>query len=377
MGFTLRAASSSDAHAPSSDADARNDACGRDLLVATTRGYAPSTTTSTTTKSTLPTKSTTKSLAAVCLLGGLSLAALLPPDAHAASFVVPGLVGDNELREGFTSGLLLILVSEIGDKTFFVALILAVRESAKAAKAATNPPAGGGGGGSGSAIDGKTAVFAGTFAALAIMTLISCAIGRTFHNADELISALLAEDASGARAVPAWLAQAARLPLDDIAAAALLTSFGLTSLRAALSNDDDDEGGEEQEAREFLAEQDNAQSANGAAPASGSGAGAGAGQADDGGPLALAASTFALVFAAEWGDRSFLATIALCAAYPPLGVVSGAVAGHGMATALAGGGGSVLAKYISEKAVAVSGAVLFLAFAAATLYDLALELPSP
>ena len=89
-----------------------------------------------------------------------------------------------------------------------------------------------------------------------------------------------------------------------------------------------------------------------------------------GATAALVASTFALVFAAEWGDKSFLATIALAAASDPAGVVLGAVAGHGFATALAVAGGATLSKSVSERTVAYVGGSLFLVFAAATAVDL-------
>ncbi|GAX73128.1 hypothetical protein CEUSTIGMA_g581.t1 [Chlamydomonas eustigma] len=220
-------------------------------------------------------------------------------------FSIPGIVGDSPLREGFVSGFLLIFFSEIGDKTFFIALLLALKQP-------------------------KSAVFTGTFGALAVMTVISVLLGQTLHQLDELIP----QDSA-----------ASKIPFDDLVAAALLIWFGVKTLQDAkdAAETAQEEKEEAQEVVQTFGAEDTTK---------------------------IILSTFALVFAAEWGDKSFLATIALAAASSPLGVVTGAVAGHGVATGIAVAGGSVLSKYFSESFLQYVGGTLFLVFAAATLIDL-------
>jgi translation elongation factor EF-1beta len=95
---------------------------------------------------------------------------------------------------GFYQAFTLVFLSEIGDKTFFMAGLLAIQTS-------------------------KFTSFIGSMAALAVMTIISVLIGQIFH------------------AVPAGISQG--VPLDDVAAVLAFAFFGFKTLQDAIAMDDD------------------------------------------------------------------------------------------------------------------------------------------
>ncbi|GJN38149.1 hypothetical protein PR202_gb27164 [Eleusine coracana subsp. coracana] len=184
---------------------------------------------------------------------------------------VLGELGD--ISSGFASAFLLIFFSELGDRTFFIAALLAARSSGGI-------------------------IFLGTFGALAVMTVISVVLGRAFHYVDGIIPFSLG---------------GTDFPIDDVAAAGLLVYYGVTTLLDAASGNDEKINEEQEEAELAVSKF--------------SGNGAGVMSA-----ASTIASTFVLVFVAEWGDKSFFSTIALAAASSPLGVIAGSLAGHALAT---------------------------------------------
>ena len=243
----------------------------------------------------------------MCATSGLAVAGMAIASHPACAAVALNAMLDTpadmggSFQEGFLSSSLLIFLSELGDKTFFVAALTAMR----------NP---------------KWAVFVGTLSALSSMSFISTGLGLAAHE----------------------LPFNSDVPVDDYLAAALLLLFGVQSLRDASKLEEDSRSEEEEEATEVAD---------------------GLGSNSD--IFRLILQVFLTVFLAEWGDKSFIATIALGATNEPLGVALGATSGHAVATLLAVGGGAIAAEFISEKVAATSGGILFIVFAVLTVLRMA------
>ncbi|CAK9814898.1 Transmembrane protein 165 [Anthophora quadrimaculata] len=77
---------------------------------------------------------------------------------------------------------------------------------------------------------------------------------------------------------------------------------------------------------------------------------------------------FTLTFLAEWGDRSQLTTIILAAREDVYGVIIGGILGHSFCTGMAVLGGRMIAQKISVRTVTILGGVVFLLFAVTALF---------
>ena len=236
-------------------------------------------------------------------------------DAHPAATAAAHAAGQG-WWEGFLASWSMILVSEIGDKTFFIACLLAMR----------NP---------------RLIVFLGALGALAVQTVLSALMGV-------LVPTLLSVRVTQGLAV------------------VLFTGFGVKILYDTLK------GGEEEEEEDELAD---AQAMIGKKADTEEEGLAGEQLSSPAerwkkflSPVLIQA--FTLTFVAEWGDRSQIATIALAAAKNPIGVTLGGIVGHSICTGGAVIFGSALASKISHRTVNLSGGALFVFFGLMTLYQL-------
>ncbi|PIA39656.1 hypothetical protein AQUCO_02600245v1 [Aquilegia coerulea] len=202
--------------------------------------------------------------------------------------------------QGFTKSLAMTVLSEIGDKTFFAAAILAMRHP-------------------------RRLVLAGCLSALILMTILSALLGWAAPN---LISRQLTHHV----------------------ATLLFFGFGLWTLWEGFTGD-----GEAEDLAGVEAELDAAMKSKTGTDSKGS-------KVDDDlkkqrrpmltqffSPILLKA--FSITFFGEWGDKSQIATIGLAADENPFGVVLGGILGQALCTTAAVLGGKSLASQISERMV--------------------------
>lgn len=232
-------------------------------------------------------------------LHGLKKDALVEGD-HGVALdeVGPGLF------DALFASLSMILVSEIGDETFIIAALMAMRHP-------------------------KSIVLSGALSALYVMTVLSTGLGRIVPN---LISR----------------------KHTNSAATVLYLFFGLRLLYIAWKSDP--KGSQKKEMEEVEEKLESGQGKSTIRRFF----------ARFCTPIFLEA--FILTFLAEWGDRSQIATIALATHKNAIGVAVGASLGHTVCTSLAVVGGSMLASKISQRTVATIGGVLFLGFSVSSYF---------
>ncbi|XP_075985808.1 putative divalent cation/proton antiporter TMEM165 isoform X3 [Anticarsia gemmatalis] len=218
--------------------------------------------------------------------------------------------------QGFLASLSVVVVSELGDKTFFIAAIMAMKHP-------------------------RIIVFAGAISALVFMTVLSAAFG--------------------------WIATVIPRVYTYYASAVLFAIFGLKMLRDGWKMDPNEgqeeleevqselkrrEDQEEKEETLDMLEQGQAETKRRKRNA----------------VVKVLLQAASLTFLAEWGDRSQLATVVLATRENAFGVVIGGSLGHALCTGLAVIGGRMVASKISVRTVTIIGGLVFLFFAVSALF---------
>jgi len=256
------------------------------------------------------------------------------------------------ILHGFSESISVILVSEIGDKTFFIAAILAMRNN-------------------------KLTVFLAALSALFLMTILSGLLGW-------VVTTFIPRE------------------ITYYTCTAIMFAFALKMIWEAWRMEDDEMEEVQKEVEQELAELEGS-------PGQEVEEGVNRGQENPGfdGPAVvrkeegkdvgaeqgwvnnaidrgckenswfgkkclkifkLFVNTFTLTFIAEWGDRSQLATIVLAGINNVVGVILGGCLGHAICTGGAVLAGALIARFISIRKITFLGALVFLGFAIASIF---------
>lgn len=250
----------------------------------------------------------------------------------ADAYSSPGSDSDEEEQTSYHSFIMavsMILVSEVGDKTFLIAALMAMRHN-------------------------RWMVFAAAFSSLAVMTLLSGLVGR---------------------ALPSLISQR----LTQFLASVLFVIFGFKLLNEGLAMSKDmgiDEELAEVEDEIALSKLNESMDIEAGSTSNSTKVNSWYHQlAQNVENLAsfvlspVFIQVFVMTFLGEWGDRSQIATIAMAAGSEYWIVILGATIGHGICTAAACIGGKLLAKKISIRTVTLGGSAAFFVFAVLYMYD--------
>ncbi|XP_018431228.1 PREDICTED: transmembrane protein 165 [Nanorana parkeri] len=237
-----------------------------------------------------------------------------PPPAMHAGNIEFASTGNLGFIHAFVAAISVIIVSELGDKTFFIAAIMAMRYN-------------------------RLTVLAGAMLALGLMTCLSVLFGYATTVIPRVYTYYVST--------------------------ALFAIFGIRMLREGLKMSPD-EGQEELEEVQAEIKRKDEELHRSDVETGGGPAVPKKRWMQFISPIFVQA--FTLTFLAEWGDRSQLTTIVLAAREDPFGVAVGGTIGHCLCTGLAVIGGRMIAQKISVRTVTIIGGVVFLAFAFSALF---------